>query len=99
MSGESPVTCAHVWRAQRLVARASRFAGAQYFSRRESDGQFWSGHVTGLVPDRVPMTAAESVGPRLLADWSEFEVHMKTSPRAGWDRPEMLRHDRAARRS
>ncbi|MGO8959835.1 MAG: hypothetical protein ACLQFR_21070 [Streptosporangiaceae bacterium] len=43
--------------------------------------------------------AAVPAGPRLLADWSEFEVHMKTSLSAGWDRPEEFRHDRAARTS
>lgn len=47
----------------------------------------------------LPSMAAVPERPRLQADWSEVEVHMKTSLSAGWDRPEMLRHDRAARTS
>ena len=51
------------------------------------------------LPDPLPSTAADRVEPRLQADWSEFEVHMKTSLSAGWDRPEELRHYCAARTS
>ncbi len=37
-------------------------------------------------------------GPATLASGLEwFEVHMKTSLSAGWDRPEIPRHNRAAR--